>query len=474
MLGARGVGFRFGVTATVLAVVLGVAALILLQVRASSYKMATDGALAIFAEVADRVGRQVEDRIGAARDRARIGASLVDPRVPVHRDGRGHPALAVLRTVLTTQANLYSAYVGYADGSFLQVIPVRGMDDILRARQAPAGTVEIVRAIAIEDGRRVQYWSFIDGDDALIAERREPDPDFDPRTRPWYGLALAAAGPVTTKPYYFNSVRAPGLTVSAAMDGAVHGVDFTLTELARLVGAARVSDNGSVVLFDADGRIIARPGPMDDREAQLGRTLAEATAPSLRVVERLRLDGMSGMTRTVDLDGEPHLGRLSAIEAADGALILAVVAPVGDFLTGVYAMAWWVVLSTALVIVVVMPPLFLAVGAMARDLTHLSEDAERVREMDFSMPPMRRSLVREFNHLAEAFSVMKSTILTRTRQLERSSQQLRRMVEVGVSMAAESDSGRLVESILLEAKSMAGAEGGILYIIEGERRGLQV
>lgn len=89
---------------------------------------------------------------------------------------------------------------------------------------------------------------------------------FDPRTRPWYRLAVATPGiPVHTEAY--ASVTSTDVnigTVLALQDetGAVYGVvgmDITLDELSRRLNAKLLLYEGYLELWDANGKVLASP-----------------------------------------------------------------------------------------------------------------------------------------------------------------------------------------------------------------------
>ncbi|MEE8245719.1 MAG: hypothetical protein V3S87_00505, partial [Alphaproteobacteria bacterium] len=50
---------------------------------------------------------------------------------------------------------------------------------------------------------------------------------------------------------------------------------------------------------------------------------------------------------------------------------------------------------------------------------------------------------------------------------------MRRLVKVGIALSAERDHERLVEQILLEAKSICNADGGTLYLREDDHERLR-
>ncbi len=70
----------------------------------------------------------------------------------------------------------------------------------------------------------------------------------------------------------------------------------------------------------------------------------------------------------------------------------------------------------------------------------------------------------EFYQLAGAFRMMKDTVAQKAEQLQLAHVKLEKLVGLGISLAAERDSGRLMDLILLGAKDLTNADGGTLYM----------
>src|SRR5690606_15733873 len=104
-------------------------------------------------------------------------------------------------------------------------------------------------------------------DGSWAPARRDPDTGYDPRTRPFYRLAAAAAAArrgVWTPPYVFEGQDVPGITYALPLyrDGALRGVftiDFDLARLSELARELRFSPRGRVVVLTADDLALAHP-----------------------------------------------------------------------------------------------------------------------------------------------------------------------------------------------------------------------
>ena len=89
---------------------------------------------------------------------------------------------------------------------------------------------------------------------------------FDPRTRPWYRLAVAADGVAWSDAYVFFTDGKPGITASLAMrDGggrtrAVIGADLHLDRLSTFLRGLKIGNTGRAMIVDDQQLLIAFSG----------------------------------------------------------------------------------------------------------------------------------------------------------------------------------------------------------------------
>ena len=205
-----------------------------------------------------------------------------------------HPSMAVLFEALDAYDFLFSTYAGYEDGSFLQIVALRNKTEIMNLFGAPPKAAYVLRTIATDPSKGlVQHWHFLDAGRQVIGRRNDLDPDYDPRTRPWYIQAKGEATAFFTRPYIFSSTRLPGITCAEALsDGSgVVGADITLDRFTLSLVRQKVSTNGTLFLFDHDGRIIAHP----ERKTSIAEAGAPLAISSGRILRRSE-DSLCGFT----------------------------------------------------------------------------------------------------------------------------------------------------------------------------------
>lgn len=106
--------------------------------------------------------------------------------------------------------------------------------------------------------------------------RWTPPPGYDPRTRPWYKVALSGDGAVIGRPYLDMETGALAVPVSSTVhnkDGSIRGVlsgDLLLTTISAKLENVRVRGKGFAAVIDGRGVSLVHP----DRSL-IGRNLTE-------------------------------------------------------------------------------------------------------------------------------------------------------------------------------------------------------
>jgi HD-GYP domain-containing protein (c-di-GMP phosphodiesterase class II) len=460
--------FQVSIVSAIFLIIVAMTGVTLASVFLASSQAADETAATLFGEMARRTSDQVDRQISETLSLAALGAARPVGDA-VSGDGTSNPALPFLVQALEDNPSLYSLYFGFNDGSFLQVIKTRSDPRILEALKAPAETAWIIRAITGSGEERRQTWSFLDAKAVRIATVVDARPTYDPRARPWFTAAMETDGASLSAPYLFNSLKEPGITAARKLPGVVgvFGVDITLSGLGRFADSLAVSPRGGVILTDEAGKILAiakplAPLPVGDTPILLS-PLAEMPSEVLRSLASV--DIAEAVLQRLQVGQDTYLVRKDDWTGADGRRInITVLAPAEDFSGHVREMQQQVLMMAGLVLLVVMPLALLFSSSMAGVVRGLAADAERVRNLDFSGRAPDRSVIHEFHQLGQAFGLMKTTLSAKTDALGFAQDKLAKIIDLGIAMSAERDTGKLMDMILLGAKDLTNADGGTLYI----------
>ncbi|MCG6907512.1 MAG: hypothetical protein LJE63_12940 [Desulfobacteraceae bacterium] len=336
-------------------------------------------------------------------------------------EAAGHPGTEVMLNALASYDFLFSTYCGYDDGSFIQIVAVRDKPALRRLYLAPPGTVYVLRTIPADGaGSRAQRWRFLDQTRQVLGERDDLDPDFDPRVRPWFIRAQEEQAAFFTAPYIFSSSRLPGITCAEKLlhGGGVMGADITLERFTASLERQRISEHGTLFLFDRFGRIIAHPteNPVVAGDGQELRFLTDEASKDPRVravVAEYRRDSQDCPegTREMRIDGANYLVRCTPLDSGlKFDQILASVAPVNDFTGHIRRMQQRIFLFSGLVLMVVLPLSLLISRKISGALMRLETESVKIQRSDFSESEPFDSSIKEIHSLITTFFLMKAKI----------------------------------------------------------------
>lgn len=435
------------------------------------YQVGTSARQAIIAaseESAQRISQLIAERVHRIVDPADATLRLLafDPVASASTLPARLRRLPVLARLLEQNPLLSAVFVGYPDGQFLLVRPVR--DEALRVRlDAPPKTAYLVQSMARERGLAgmVGRWSYYDADLRLIDSAVRPEYRYDPRSRPWYAEALEQNTQILTSPYVFFTTQEVGITLSQpSEDGrAVMGLDVALTDLGREISGLRLMPRTEIAVVDKDRRVLAYP----DMSRVL---LRDGNASGLRlralddlgVSSLLRLQALGlkdGESRRLQADGEEWLGRSLPLASMrwQGLQILMAI-PTKELLAEVNSNLRQQVWLSVSLIGLMLPLGWLAGRRVGRSLFGLALQARALARFDFRRPERRVSPVREVRDLGQVMDRMSDTI--------------QEFLHITHHISAESRTDLMLSSVLYELVRATSCTGGAVYLVDPQRTGL--
>lgn len=360
--------------------------------------------------------------------------------------------LPIFAQALRDNAKLASIYVGYGDGGFFMVRPLRS-EKLRKIFFAPGNAVFQVWSIDRTSEQRLDSeFTFFDDQLQPISRRQNLKETYDPRTRPWYNKALLSQKHHTTAPYAFFSTSEIGTTISQQSTGTtVVGADLTLDDLSATLAEHKVTPSTEVVLYSPNGRAVAYPDSA--RLIIPGEKLQLAQVKDLSPVlgEFLQL----GLEQ--DRQGDERLAgqrwQISYSQIAEGGpdgLRLALLAPESELLADAYRIRWQGAILTLFILLLCIPIGWLMSRVLVRPLRALVAEAEAIRSFNFAHPASGRSPVLEVDQLAVAMTKMKDTISS--------------FLDITASLSAETRFDALLRRVLRETVGLSEASGGLLYL----------
>ncbi|HWZ70490.1 MAG TPA: HD domain-containing phosphohydrolase [Casimicrobiaceae bacterium] len=462
--------FRVSLQLAVSLLLIGTAVAVGVVVGVYNYRQTSRIVLEAADDVFRRMGREVALELGrsAAPVRTLIDvlaqqrvaeASTLDERLA---------QLPAFIEALRKNPSLTALYVGYDDGGFYLVRPIR--DEATRvALKAAADAAFVVQSIErMQSGTASVKFFDLRSDASRIDVVDRPDFAFDPRTRAWYLKAIVADDQVQTDPYVFFTTREPGITFArkARFGHGVVGADITLTNLSELLRNQHVAPSTELLLLTGSGLVVARnrPGSVARNDASLGGVrLAPMSETPDGVVTALapRFGADAGARNfTFVAAGREWVGGFERLGNEAGApLYLAIATPVDELLEGAQTIRSQSWLVTAALIAVALPLAWLAASRVSRPLRRLAGDARAIGAFDFTERRRVPSIVREVDQLGHAMHASTTTV--------------RRFLDISEALAAERNLERLIARVLDETMLLARADAASIHLFDAKTRQLK-
>jgi adenylate cyclase len=367
-----------------------------------------------------KVAESSADRIGSQFRLVRDNLEVLDALPPVQAgEIENNPKLnALLAAMLKSNDQLFSLYVGYSDGSFIEMDDIGGTGRDARTRleapeQAAFRLVLISRSGASIKSRRL----FLS--DKLETIRELPGPlDYDPRERPWYKDAMRLDGSWLTGPYVFFATGKQGYTVQSLLkqgNGVIAG-DLLMDATQEVLKREKLTASGVAFLFDDEDRILAHPRMSE----MLGREVS-GTIPHLRetdmagVLKAIRASRADGISQQFFRD---PAGRLYAAafqkipDSGPANMRVAVVAPVDEFFANILSERRRLFAVTLGFVAAMVPIVFFIGSMLSRSLRALADETDRIQRFQPQVTPPVHSMIREIDDLGHSVSTMRTLVQT--------------------------------------------------------------
>ena len=446
-----------------------VAAMVLLT-GLMAYQLSSSASQAIMAasdDSAHRISQVISERVHRIVDPADATLRLLafDPIASASTLAARLRRLPVLTRLLQQNTLLSAVYVGYSDGQFLLVRPLRH-PELRMTLGAPPAAAYLVQSRARERGAGgplAGRWSFYDAQLRLLSTSLKADYLYDPRTRPWYTEAEQTGRQILTNPYVFFTTQEVGVTLSQPSDEgrAVMGLDVALTDLGREVGDLRLMPRTEIAVVDENHRVLAYPDMsrvlQSDGDHTSMRSLAELGVPSLSAVHEL--DVQPQESRRFFAQGEEWLGQVQPLESMRWrGLHLLMAIPTAELLADLNRDLRRQVWMSFGFIVLLLPLGWMAGRRVGRSLTGLAVQARALARFDFQRPQRRVSPVREVRALGQVMDRMSDTVQA--------------FLHITRHISAESRLELMLSNVLYELVQVTSCTGGAVYLVNADRTGL--
>jgi adenylate cyclase len=369
-----------------------------------------------------KVAESSADRIGSQLKLVRDNLEILNALPPIQSaEIENNPRLyALLAAMVKGNDQLFSLYVGYDDGSFIEMDDIDGSGRDARARlEAPEHAAFRLVVISRSDPAQIKSRRLFLSD-KLETIRELPGPlDYDPRERPWYKDAERRDGSWLTGPYVFFATGKQGYTVQTPLKqgrGGVIAGDLLMDATEEVLKREKLTASGTAFLFDDDDRILAHPRMSE----MLGREVS-GTIPRLRetdmagVLKAIRASRADGISQQFFMDpaGRRYAAAFQKIPQSGPAnLRVAVVAPVDEFFANILSERGRLFGATLGFVAAMVPIVFLIGSILSRSLRALAQETDRIQKFEPAIGPPVHSAIREIDELSHSVSTMRTLVQT--------------------------------------------------------------
>ena len=242
----------------------------------------------------------------------------------------------------------------------------------------------------------------LDSDFKVLSRRFEPSArDYDPRSRPWYQMAIGAGRVIRTPPYQFYSSGRDGITLARDMEnGFVVAMDINLESLTPNLRQVASQWSARFWLFDHDKNLIAgdRPATEDDPLSSYSRGELTASRSGGRWVSDKAGKEWWLDSTPVELDGRADMELRTAVPRA---VILGNAELMRNLLLAITGLMLMIALYAAKRISL----------HFSRPLEALAQASERIGNLDLREPIRISSELTEFTRLADSHERMRAMLL---------------------------------------------------------------
>ena len=397
----------------------------------SSQRMLAGHACDVMQNIADLTMTQSRNHLQLAQRAALLTKRLLASEVV----GGRNQHYDVLERYFLDQLSLYAhfagIYIGMPNGDFFYV------------NRSDAYTPGGFRTKVIDHLNGVKrtrlIWRSSDG--SMVKTLENPSDTYDPRQRPWYQKSLAERDIIWTDPYIFFSSQKPGITVAGPIFEAngqlqsIVGVDIEIDDLSTFISRLRIGKHGRAFMLNNNGDVVAFPDiskikqaegteahrfrmvKIDELDDELSRVAFHAIQWQRTDTGLLKLDHSQFAKFTHN--GEVYNTMFTQFADSHWPWMIGVYIPENDYLGALKENR-----SLNIGITLVLSVIFTLVGlqlfrSITRPLMGLEKEALAIKQHDLTASFNTRSIFKEIDETAAAFSQMKDSLQTSEKKYRR-------------------------------------------------------
>ncbi len=468
--------YHVSLKVTVLTLFLGVIGVILSVVVFFQYyygkSLALDSSEIIFSKVSQVVSERISGIDRRTSDALRVIEKhplLGKKQIP----GDLNPIIYSFESVLEQNSFISSIYVSYDNGDTYGMLNLDVSNDVKELLKPPNGAKWMIFTTNTRsgDGKKIRLLEFFDKNLVDLDSRVEYT-DEDKRTKGWYKLALNSPSIIKSEPDLFEWIGKRGVTYARYIksNSVVIGADIVQDTLDEILESQKITANSKLLIVKQSGSVIAGYKQKDSTQLKV----TELRDYHGKDIFELISSGKSGF-QTRSMGGSEDLIFIKKLdsEIKDGEHLV-IISPIEDIIAPFREVGYKTVLFLIFSVLIFVPIVILVANTMALPIKNLVKESNKIKSLEFRDIIETDSFVSEISELSEGILDAARAMSVYQENLASEEAKLEKIITSGIALSSERDKDKLFEMILLSAKELTNADGGTLYVKDGNELSFEI
>ena len=418
--------------------------------------LAFDTTEILFARTADELALQFQRDYRPVSTSVRLLANAAISQARDLEERMQH--IPLLAEVISDEPQIAGFHVGYANGDFFLMIPLKN-DDMRTVFSAPDEAFFVVNHISHSDtGENRQVRIFLAEQFEPVGEPIFSVTDFDPRLRPWYQSAESSATIQITSPYMFAFVEKAGFTISkfSPRGDSTVAASITLDSLAETLQKNQITPSTFSLLINAKEEVLSHDtrgigSPFERINEKRIPVISDLPEPLVDITHQLSAN--PGQVIPFTHNNERWFGSVRELAAQSRSPIrLLIAAPERELLAAAFEARRTSIIVTVLVILLALPIAWFTANQVARPMRMLAREARGIAGFNFDKKINIDSIMLEVDQLSRSMDTMRVTIGN--------------FFSLIKSLSGESDIDRLLDRVTDETMQASSADAAVIYLLD--------
>jgi HD-GYP domain-containing protein (c-di-GMP phosphodiesterase class II) len=354
--------------------------------------------------------------VGAAQELRSVGVqtrNMVELLVeyPEIFDGASKGAkIRTFTTALQQNSLFYGIHLGRADGTFFQVVNLKGREAIRKELWAIPEDRWIVVTMGGDLADGLRNYDYLD-ENLVLRSTRIEKVLYDVASRPWYSSAMSSDTVQSTNVYAFAKGKALGQTISKRVPGTnlVLGIDMTLSSISGYLHSQLSNSDGQSYIYRENNQVLVDSEHFN-RNRQEGASSAEssfATVPNPALLEMATDTILQGKMVPVTHADKPYFAYVTPLAVVgDKTSFFGILVP-ADEVTGLFMERVWLSIKiTTGFLLLLIPVSWFFASLIVRPIRKLADENDKIRLHNYDAVKRVGTWVKEVDELSESLISM--------------------------------------------------------------------